>query len=287
MAATTGITRASSVYSLQDTVTLAYHAHRSVVQAAYISMHGMLTIISLSSYCDCGATARTNHSIHDMATQQLCEGMQNIDVRHSSTHPLAETDSLIVKLHDRTIARPEPKDCGASNSATSAAASDAQRTSGLPGRLPPLERSASRQMSAVLGMLLKVPEDYLRPNRHLLLGWPAPSREVELLIFKRYTKKYRLEHVGMSHANRFATLLQRRLGCPEITAERCLFNDVSDPDPRAAEVERSFDCIAIATTLLRRHRSGPKFTEDQFRWLVLYFGRLPSWYYHYEPSYLM
>ena len=87
----------------------------------------------------------------------------------------------------------------------------------------------------------------------------------------------------MSHVTRFAALLQRRLRCPVISAERRLFSDVSDPSPDDAEVDRSFDCIGIATTLFGEHRRRPQITEDQFSWLVRYFGDLPAWYYYHIP----
>ena len=154
---------------------------------------------------------------------------------------------------------------------------------GSNSRLPPFQPSENPPRSGTLAVMLKVPDRYLRRDRHLALVWPSPSEEIITPILKRYKKKYRLEGFPYGYLGRFVTLLQRRLQCPEIKGTRCIFSDVNDFDQDAMEL-RSFDCIAIATTEGGRHWFGPKITEEQFHWLVHYFGGLPSWYYYFQPS---
>ncbi|EPS94329.1 hypothetical protein FOMPIDRAFT_1055202 [Fomitopsis schrenkii] len=154
-------------------------------------------------------------------------------------------------------------------------------------RLKRFVPSETPEISPAFMRLLQVPNEYLSRNRHLLLGWRAPSWETAEPLLERYTERYRLKGIHQDYVVRFALLLRRRLRCPEITAQRCLFSDVADANPNGAEVERSFDCIAIATTYCGRHLVRPKVTKDQFRWLVNYFGEPPAWYWYFEPTYLM
>ena len=50
-------------------------------------------------------------------------------------------------------------------------------------------------------------------------------------------------------------------------------------------VDRSFDCVAVATTRwCSRFCLKPQLTEDQFLWLVQFFGGLPKWYYNWQPD---
>ncbi|KAI0729554.1 hypothetical protein C8Q72DRAFT_827875 [Fomitopsis betulina] len=166
---------------------------------------------------------------------------------------------------------------------SSAVSDDAQSSI---GRIPPFHpsESANPQMSPHLRQMLQVPEKYTMTPRPLFLGWRTPSKRTERAFYNIYKEKYGLDCIRKNdHVVRFALLLERHLQCPEITPARCLFKDVVYPDP--VEIDRSFDCISIATTWQHRHCSGPKLTDDQFRWLVQYFGGLPAWYYHFLPTY--
>ncbi|KAI0729569.1 hypothetical protein C8Q72DRAFT_827915 [Fomitopsis betulina] len=207
-----------------------------------------------------------------MATQQLCEGVQNLN------------------LHDNDVleAQPDPGNQRHRLTVSNVVSGDAEGTSDLPIRLPRFHSSANPQMSADLRLMLQIPRIYTRTARPLFLGWRAPTEETEQAIYRRYKKKYGLETIHMSHVYRFAELLNRHLRSREMTPERCLFRDVTlkDAHPHDAEEDRSFDCISIATTWQYRHRLGPRLSEEQFRWLVQYFGELPAWYYHYEPTYM-
>ena len=183
-------------------------------------------------------------------------------------------------------------DCGPSDpdSGEAGGTSTAQGLVSSSTRLPPFRPSEHPQISADFRIMRQIPESYLRRNRCLILGWPSPSRNTAMPICDRYTKKYHdLASIRMSHVIRFATLLQHRLRCPEVSAERCLFSDItdSDMDPHAPDLERSFDCIGIATTLYSKHLRRARVTEDQFRWLVEYFGGLPAWYYSWKPDHLI
>lgn len=224
-----------------------------------------------------------------MAVEQLSADFQKLNVRFSSCCAIMSVELEFAQV-DKTaiqIVQVKSTDRSVCDSMGDAATSDTQHAVRSTSRLPPFHPSEHPQASTDLMAMLRVPEEYLSCNRCLILGWPAPSRDAAMPICKRYMKKYHLEDVWMSHVTRFAALLQRRLRCPVISAERCLFSDVSDPSPDDAEVDRSFDCIGIATTLFGEHRRSPRITEDQFFWLLRYFGGLPAWYYNYIPNHLM
>ena len=180
-------------------------------------------------------------------------------------------------------------DCGPSDpvSGETGGISDAQGLVSSSTRLPPFRPSEHPQISADFRAIRQIPASYLRRDRCLILGWPAPSRDTAMPICNRYMKKYDLANVRMSYVIRFAALLERRLRCPEISAGRCLFSDITDMDPHSPDLERSFNCIGIATTFGCKHRASPRITEDQFRWLVQYFGGLPAWYYSWMPDHFM
>ena len=189
------------------------------------------------------------------------------------------------------VVQVESTDRDTSDTTSSGAVLDIRNVFNATGRLPPFCPSEHPQPSATLKVLLLALtlDRNVSRGRFLILGWPAPSGDAAYPYFKRYTKKYRLEGVAMSYVLRFAILLQRRLRCSSETqildAERCLFDDVTDPSPSVAEVDRSFDCVAVATTRwCSRFCLKPQLTEDQFLWLVQFFGGLPKWYYNWQPD---
>ncbi|KAI0729571.1 hypothetical protein C8Q72DRAFT_827920 [Fomitopsis betulina] len=201
--------------------------------------------------------------LSSMTTQQLCEGVQNLE------------------LHDKEIGQPESKNRKEDDICAAVSVSGAaQASSDVPSVIPPFHPSVDPQMSVGLGMMLDVPPEYTITSRPLLLGWPAPSEDIKLAIYNRYTEMYgREDSNNLGPLHQFTVLLRvkRHLGCREITHERCLYKHVVDPNSRG-EMQRSFDCISIATTWQRRHRSGAKLTDDQLRWLCRYFGKLPAWH---------
>ena len=224
-----------------------------------------------------------------MAIEQLSADLQKLNVRFSSCYAIVSVELVFAQVDRNAIQVVQAKSTkrDAYDSMGDAATSDTQNAVRTTSRLPPFHPSEHPQALTDLMAILCIPEEFLIYNRCLILGWPALSEDTAVPICKRYKRKYHLEAFQMSHVTRFAALLQRRLRCPAISAERCLFRHVTDPSPDNPEVHRSFDCIGIATTLFGKHRRTPRITEDQFLWLVRYFGGPPLWYYNWEPDHLM
>ena len=196
-------------------------------------------------------------------------------------------DDNRIKVIKMSYSKCRPSDSDPASGSSRATSDVALGMASSSTRLPPFRPSEHPQISADFRVIRQIPQSYLRRNRCLILGWPCPSEETAMSICDRYTKKYDLTSIRICHVIRFATLLQRRLRCPEISAERCLFSDITDMDPHNPDLERSFDCIGIATTLYSKHIRRARINEDQFRWLVQYFGGLPAWYYSWEPDHLI
>ena len=169
--------------------------------------------------------------------------------------------------------------------ATSEERREEQKPAPPTSRLPPFVPSKTRKISGEFKTIRRLPARYWLQNRDLVLGWPAPPYEVVKPLLDRYSKKYHLQSC-LGYAYRFSLLLQQRLRCFEISAERCIPHDVIDPNPHGYEEARSFNCIAISTSREGQNLRVTRVTENQFRWLVQFFGAPPVWYWYFRPRYM-
>ena len=225
-----------------------------------------------------------------VATRQLAQGISALTVSHRevSVALTCLSSSVLTSLifsrwqlrDDQATSQPE-----ASAATTSGTNPEQRLHSNRRGRLPPFAFRQNSKLSERFLILRRLATNYNLRDRDLVLGWPAPSHDTVKPLLKRYCKKYNIQGLH-GYLESFSLLLQQRLHCFEISVQRCLLRDATNVDPDGPEVEQSFQCIAIATTYQGQHRKPARVTEDQFRWLVEYFGGIPRWYWYCIPKHV-